>query len=392
MPKIRNPFRVLAAAAAFGLASTTPGTAQAALYDSFLPITDTRSAANFNFASTHTFDGSTGYFIMRDVESSVTPTWDMQISKVTDVKGPGQTRTTLVSAADWLTFTGYNSILPGDRAAVVGSSLQFIDVSTDTNTGRTETIYRVHTTTGALSVLADWSDFTAATGQTNLDIRSDSTFDAEGNMYIYDDVSDQVLKVDTVGNVSVYINSTDLQTATGASLTSYVSGGMAFDSEGNFFWGVSNSSFDASNPARGNVYKRAADGTLSKAIEQSDIVSVSRSDPFFGANFAAINDMIFASDGQMYFYDRANDALLRFDPLDPDATLERILNTQELLDGPMSSENINSFGVFEQTLTWVGFVRDEGVFSYTIPTPSTGLMLGLASVAALARRRRSTAR
>lgn len=372
--------------AALTLAAIAPNPANAALYDQLLSINEIRSASNYNYASTHTFDGSTGYFIMRDVESNVTPTFDTQVSKVTNVGQPSQTRTTLVSTTDWANLTGGDLILPGDRAAVLGGDLQFLDQVSDA-------IYRANTTTGALSVLAAPADFTAVTGQATVTLRADTTFDATGNMYVYDDVSDQVMRVDTAGNVSVFITLGDLQTVTGStSLVSYVSGGMSFDADDNLFWNLSNTSSSRSDPSRGNIYKRASDGTLSKAVEQADIWPVARTDMFFGAEFAAMNDIILGADSLMYLYDRANDALLRFDPTDTDpaSTLERLLGTQDLLDGPMSTENIDSFSVFQQKLTWNGFTANEGIFSYDtpIPTPGTALALAFPAATLLTRRRR----
>ncbi len=342
------------------LAATT--TSSAATYDTLLPIGDIRSASNFNYASTHTFDGNTGYFIMRDVESGVTPTWDMEISKVIDVGGGGQTRTTLVSSADWLSYTGETSVLPGGRAQVIGSSLQFLDQTTDS-------IYRANTTTGALSTLVSSTDIMSLTGLAELQVREETAFDSAGNMYFYEDRSDQILTVDTLGALSVFVDKATLQTAVSdASLVSYVSGGLAFDWDDNLYWALSSVSSATGDVSRGSIYTRSfADGTFSKALTQPEIVDVSKSDPFFGADYAAFNDMILGSDGWFYSYERANDSMIRFDPEDPANTLERVFDISELQAGPMSTENINSFSVFGYELTWTGFTQHEGIFNYTMP-------------------------
>ncbi|QDU70503.1 dockerin type I domain-containing protein [Mucisphaera calidilacus] len=344
------------------LACLLPSQSAEANYDTLWSIGSIRTASNFNYASTHTFAGDSGYFILRDVESGITPTFDMQITKLESLDD-SPVKTTLVSAADWLAYTGNSSILPGSRSRVLGSSLQFLDQSTDA-------IYRADTTTGDLSTLITATDILALTGLTELQVRGESTFDAAGNMYLYEDRSDQVIKVTTEGALSVFLTKAELQGIVGdASLSSYVSGGLAFDDNDNFFWTLSGSSFTSSNNARGSIYQRASDGTLSQALPQEEIVPVSRSDPFFGADYAAFNDLILGADGLLYLYERGNDALLRFDPDDPIETLERVLDTSQLLAGGMSSENINDFSVYGAKLTWTSFVANDGIYGITLDVP-----------------------
>ncbi len=344
-----------------GCLLTATASSSAATYSSFLSIADIRSANNFTHASTHTFDGSTGFFILRGIESDITPTWDSEISKVVDVGGAGQTRTTLVSTADWLSYTGETLMAPGSRAKVLGSSLQFLDQTTDS-------IYRADTTTGALTTLVSSSDILALTGLTELQVREENAFDSAGNMYFYEDRSDQILMVDTAGSLSVFASKATLQTAVAdASLVSYVSGGMAFDADDNLFWTLSGVSSAPGDVSRGSIYKRDNTGVFSKALTQPEVVNVAKTDPFFGANYAAFNDMIFGTDGLLYNYERGNDSMLRFDPEDPANTLELVFERSELLAGPMTTENINSFGVFGYELTWTGFTAHDGVFNYTMP-------------------------
>lgn len=335
----------------------------AATYDTFLPIGDIRSVANFKYASTHTFDADTGYFILRGPGTSEAPEWVMEISKVTDVGGGGQTRTTLVSTADWLSHTGGSSILPGSHAQVVGSSLQFMDQSTDS-------IYRADTTTGALSTLVSSADILALTGLTELQVREENAFDSAGNMYFYEDRSDQILTVDTAGTLSVFVDKATLQTAVSdATLVTYVSGGMAFDWDDNLYWALSSPSGNFGDISRGSIYTRSAeDGTFSKALTQPEVIAVSKTDPFFGADSAAYNDMVLGPDGWFYFYERSNDSVIRFDPEDPSGTLELVLSVDDIEAGPMGTdENINGFAVFGNLLTWTGFVSGQGIYDYETP-------------------------
>jgi PEP-CTERM motif len=346
-----------------GCLLATNAATHAETYDSFLPIGDIRSSANLPYASTHTFDGSTGYFITRGPDPVIPDTWAMEISKVTDVGGGGQARTTLVSTADWLSYTG--SVwggLPGSRAQVVGSSLQFLDQNTDS-------IYRADTTTGALSTLVSSADIMSLTGLTELQVREETAFDSLGNMYFYEDRSDQILTVDTAGVLSVFVDKATLQTAVNdASLVAYVSGGMAFDWDDNLYWTLSSPSGYSGDISRGSIYTRSVqDGTFSKALTMPEVVAVSKTDPFYGVNHAAFNDMILGTDGRFYIYERGNDSMIRFGPEDPVNTLELVFDRDELLAGPMSSENINSFAVFGSELTWTGFTAEEGIYSYTMP-------------------------
>ncbi len=353
-------YRSLAIAA--GCLLTASAAAQAATYDTLLSIGDVRSASNFNYASTHVFDGTTGYFIMRDVETSHTATYDTEISKVTDVGG-AEVQTTLVNAAQWLSYTGSDLILPGAHAKVIGDSLQLIDQSTDS-------VYRVNTTTGAMSTVVSPTDILTLTGLTELQVREECTFDSQGNMYFYEDKSDQILTVDTAGVLSVFIDKATLQTAVGdASLLSYVSGAIAFDWDGNFYWTLSGASSAPGDVSRGSIYKmNAEDSTFSKALTQPEIVTVSKTDPFFGANYAAFNDMVLGPDGWFYTFERGNSSVLRFDPEDPSATIELLFSQPDLEAGDMGVKYINDFATFGDLLTWTRLSPSEGgIYYYETP-------------------------
>jgi hypothetical protein len=220
-----------------------------------------------------------------------------------------------------------------------------------------------------LTTLVSSADILNLTGLAELQVREETAFDSAGNMYFYEERSDQILMADTTGVLSVFINKATLQSAVSdPSLNSYVSGGLAFDWDDNLYWTLSSPAGFTGDISRGSIYTRsAADGTFSKALTQPQIVDVAKSDPFLGVDWAAFNDMVLGPDGWFYIYERGNDSMIRFDPEDPANSLERVFDRDELLAGPMSSENINDFGVFGTKLTWTSFIAGEGIFYYQTP-------------------------
>lgn len=330
---------------ACGIMALAAASALATTIEELIDFDLMRVGAQYNYVGSHAFDGTSAYAIVRGIESQITPEWESQITRVDDFLGMPLT-TLLVSNAQWKAFTGggqYDTILPGERMRVVAGQLQFLD-------GVTDAVYRVDVTTGALSVLVSNAQIQAHTGLTSARLIGGTAFSPDGEMVVYDEDSKAVLMVDAVGVLSTLISNTDFQALYGANPVSNVSGGMTFDRSGNLYWALS---YHGSAPAAsGSIYKRqASDGSLSLAVAQSDIWSETGK-----IGNVAFNDIFYASDGNVYFFDRRGDvdSILYFHPSDPVGSLTVFLTEAEIQAGPIGyvEINIDALNAYGNQLTW----------------------------------------
>jgi hypothetical protein len=343
---------ILVTAAVLAMVSLSP----AATIEELVDFDLMRVGAQYNYVGSHAFDGTTVYAVIRGIESSITPEWESQITRVDDFLGVPMT-TLLVSNAQWKAFTGggqYDTILPGERMRVVGGQLQFLD-------GATDAVYRVDVTTGALSVLVSNAQIQAHTGLTSARLIGATAFSPDGDMVMYDEDSKAVLMVDAAGALSTLISNTDFQTLYSAAPVSNVSGGMTFDRSGNLYWALS---YHGSAPTiSGSIYQRqASDGTLSLVVAQSDIWSVTGK-----VGNVAFNDIFCAPDGNVYFYDRRGDvdSILYFHPSDPVGSLTVFLTEAEIQAGPIGyvEINIDALNAYGNQLTWHHFDALSDVYA-----------------------------
>lgn len=305
-------------------------------YSTLIPFSNMRVGTNYWYMAVHTIENdTTAYCINRDVESNVTPTWDQQIVRV-DNAFTNPTPTLLVSHEQWVAFTGINpatqgNMLPGARMRVIGDYLQFLDQNTDQ-------IYRVHKTTGAISVFVSKAQILALTGGINVFLLEDCDFGPDNRMAFYDQTSKHLIEVDVNGNLSILISQTQMAnfyTSLGSTVpVNGVSGGMAYDSNGNLYWALSNTG-STSGSAGGCIYKRdVATGVMSRVLTQLEIQLASNS---FGN--AAFNDIIVAPDCRVYLINRESGAraILSFALDNPSATLAMYLDQTTLSSGDMNT-------------------------------------------------------
>ncbi len=315
-----------------------------------------RVGAQYNYLGAHAFDGTTVYAVIRGIETEITPEWESQITRVDDFLGMPLT-TILVSNAQWKAFTGgdlSDTILPGNRMRIVAGQLQFLD-------HRTDAVYRVNVTTGALSVLVSNAQIRAHTGLASARLISATAFSPAGEMVLYDEDSKSVLTVDAAGTLSTLISSTDFQTLYGANPINNVSGGMTFDRKGNLYWTLS---YHGSAPTiSGSIFKRdSSDGTLSLVVDRTDIWQATGK-----IGTVEFNDLFYAPDGNVYFYDRRNDvdSILYFHPSDPAGSLKVFLSEAEIQAGPIGyvEINIDALNAYGDQLTWHHFDPLSNVYA-----------------------------
>jgi sugar lactone lactonase YvrE len=242
-----------------------------------------------------------------------------------------------------------------------GSYLQFADSSSDG-------IWRVDTSTGALTSYVSASDIATYTGEISSQLLTPSTIDLAGEHVFYEGRSDSILRTTGAGTLETLVSSADLTLAFG---NNNVSGGMSFDAAGNLYWG---------NTTSDEIHRRTAAGVLEVVLSEEVL------EDFTGATSSSFNDVFVAPDGMIYFWEGGSDSILRFAPSDPAGTLAYRLTEDELVDGPAGSDSVSTLGWYNGELTWTKITGGSGL--YTTPEPSTVLLLAGGLLAISLRRRR----
>lgn len=326
------------------------GTATAQ-YNVFVDFDDIHVGNQYNILGLHAFDGDTMYAIVRGIESDITPEWESQITKIVDIEGT-PTPSVLVTNAEWKAYTGgepADTILPGNRMHLVGDQLQFLDYNTDG-------IYRVDTLTGDLTTVFDPNDANNLTGAGYGNLIDAVAISPWNEMAFYDQTSNNVFLVDPNGTVSTFIDQSEFVAAYASLPVNYVAGGMTFDHRGVLYWTLTQTG--STGAAGGHIYKRDCDGTISIVLYESNI-----QDHTFAFQNVGYNDLYYAPDGNLYFYDRASDSIIYVNPADPRLPIGDFaalppdliytyLSESELTSGPAGNDFVGSFDSYGDDLAW----------------------------------------
>lgn len=273
-----------------------------------------------------------------------------QITKITDVSGD-QDVTRLVDPPDWLLASDKTSMTAFYGFTIIGDHLQFSDVASDM-------IWRVNKVTGAIMRYADTNAIMAATGADSVSLPAFNCANPfNGEQVFYDSTSDNILTTAGSNTVQIFISKDDLEDEFD---TAGVSGGFDFDTAGNFYFGLRESTIDYSA-----LHKRDTNGVLSVVFSEADISLVT------GGNYPIFGDIFMAPDGMMYFCARlgASGNILRFDPADPENTLELFLSEQDLIQSVANDANVAQMGWHNGGLCWHRFQRNPIYRALEIPEP-----------------------
>jgi len=296
-------------------------------------------------------DGTTAYFL------DSTPN---QIIKVTNV-GSGNTPSTLVSASAWTAANDGSS--PGITgwygSSVYNGSLYFAITSSDS-------IYRVNTTTGAVSTFLSNIDIALTTGTTT-NLLSQYTVTSTGGVVFYEGTGKNVWIASSDGAISSYLTASQWQTY-GTSLT----GAFTFDSAGNFYFATNS----------GIYSKSATTGVISQVLSNSSY-----------GNVTALKDILIAPDGNVYFQDNTTKNIWVFD-LDNPSIVSVYVSKAELLastGGTSVGANIGELVWLDGKLAWNIYVAGSysGLYAVAVPEVASVSLLGLGAAALLQRRRRA---
>lgn len=298
-------------------------------------------------------DGN-AYAIVRDTTSS-------DVGAV--VKYDGSTFTEIMDTADWLGAGATTDIGGFLGAAVIdrglGDQVRFVNFFDNS-------IWEVDATTGTpVRVVSDASISVFTGGSVNLS--ASNSMLSDGTAIVYDGVSDSVLQITPGGFVFNQISSAELTALTGSDILS----GTGFALVGTDIYFGSNSSdslyaWDIISDTGSLVLDTAALEALSDDIDGR----------------VGIDDIYYAPDGLVYFYEDDADYIYSFDPADPAGTLAVVLTEQQLNDGP-GTDSVAQFSWWDGNLAWT----DQRDGFYSIPEPTSAL-LGVIALAGFAARRR----
>lgn len=354
--RIQSYVLTLAAASAVAVSGATAE----ASYRQVFTFADAVANTGATFFDSYAVDGADVFVFARTPPVGV----DV-IQKVTDAGTPGQSVSTFVSTVDWQAGSGAARLAAQFGSDVIGSDIVFGNFFNNS-------VYRVDTTTGAITTVAGPLDIAAATGATGANISSTNTLDADGNLFARDGTSRTVVKVEPSGAVSVAISTAELEAVTGSNL---INGSLAVDPAGKIYWGRSGLGISVWDPA-------TSSGSV--LFDQATLNSAQGLPPGSSINF---RDLFMAPDGMMYFFEIQARDILKFDPLaaDPAATLELVINRNALEAGVGGGSLVQKLGWFDGNLAWN--ITDGTPGFYVIPEPASLSILGVGSLLMLRRRR-----
>lgn len=278
------------------------------------------------------------------------------ITKVENIGGV-QATTTLVSTLDWFLATGNTSLTPFYGLGISGSYVQFGDSNSDA-------VWRVDKSTGAITEYVSNAQIMAYTGASSAALLSSGNTSPDGEYVFFEGSSDSILKTSGAGTLTTLVDAATLLSVTG---TNSASGGITEDAAGTVYWGDNSSD---------GMWMRDSGGTITSALLEAEIVAVTNeADPGFG-------DIFYAPDGKVYFYETRSDSIMKFDPADPAGTLAFAIQEDDLLAGPMGSDNVVSLTWYDGNLAFHTF-NDSGL--YALPEPASLVLIALAGL--LIRRR-----
>ena len=300
-----------------------------------------------------------------------------QIVKTT-WSGGTPTTTSLLSNSAWYAASGTTNLTTYYGLSITGNYLQFYDVGTDS-------IWRVDKTNGNISEYLSEAAIATHMGvsiATNVNIYSPcDTHPSNGEFYFYmkeryNETNRAILKTNGSGQVQTYMSASDIDTATGISGAT-VSGGLTFDDNYNMIW--------ASNDSK-EIYSfnGSSNTTL---LDTSDLNSILNS-----GDIASFGDIFYAAEEDLVYFkarekdasDNLYDAILSFDPDDPDNSLSYVL-TSANLDYYTGHDSVGQLVWYydEEAIAWnqLSTLSPKGLF-VNAPEPSTIvlLLLGLAAV------------
>jgi hypothetical protein len=286
-----------------------------------------------------------------------------QINRVDNLPGP-QEVTRLVSPAQWLAATGKTIMTTFYGLDLIGDWIIFSDVASDC-------LWHCNKNTGELIKWVDKGTITNTAGTGNANLLAYYTVDrSNGNIIFKESVSDNIMIATGSNQLSILVSYDDLIDEFG---NDGIHSGLTVGPDGGIYWGNNTSDI---------LVKYETNVTFTIVYEAEDISEVT------GTNAVAFSgDVFYAPDGNIYFSESATDNVMRFDPADPDNTLEIYLTGTEIAESVAGSSQTSSMGWYKGGLCWHRFQRNGIYWADPIPEPGLAATILLLGIGLLYRRR-----
>lgn len=350
---LRNTIRTLSAGALCALC-LAPAAQAGTYFEVFSEAEAAGSLGGDAFLDSVAVKGGDAYAISRDTTGADTGSV---------VKFDGSTFTEIMTPAQWMgagstsDIAGFFGVSIVDRG--FGDKVRLVNFFDNA-------IWEVDTVSGAPVQVVSAATIDAFTiGTANLS--ATNAMLSDGTAIVYDGTSDSVLQITPGGFVFNQISSAELTALTGSDLLS----GSGFALVGTDLYFGSNSAdalykWDVITDTGSLVFDTAALEALSDDIDGR----------------AGVDDIYYAPDGLVYFYEDDADYIYSFDPSDPAGTLSVVLTEAQLNAGP-GSDGVGQFAWWNGNLAWT----DQSDGFYAIPEPTTAALGVLALIGFAAKRR-----
>lgn len=294
-------------------------------------------------------DGSTSYHVVK--RSSPSLSW---IVKVENFNSATPTTSVLTSWNDNLNM--------GRALGLAGGNIVIGD-------GQTDSVYKVDTTTGAVTTVLTTAELFAQTGGDTLQGNS-SYVRADGELIFLETDTDALYITNGPSSVSTYLSQEALANSQGVSLGSgTVSSQITFVGDSMYYGANNTDSLYVYDPTASSS---TPGDNISTVFSQADIIALT------GGTSAGYADLIFNdADGLVYFRETSSRSFMSFDPSDPLNTLSTVLNQTELEAGPAASAfTIGPASLVDGEFAWS--LSSGGYFA--VPEPTTLVLIGLAAL------------
>ncbi len=344
------------------LCAMLPAATHAGLYYEVFSQAEVAGSTVSPFLDTVAVKNGVAYAVVRDTGRDMS---GAQIAGGSVVAYDGSTFTEIMDTADWTAAGATNDIAGFFGAAVVdrglGDQVRFVNFFDNS-------VWEVDTTTGTpVRVVSEATIDGLTIGSVNL--TASSSMLSDGTAIVYDGTSDSVYQITPGGFVFNQISDTELAALMGGTTATYVGSGFTLVGSDLYFgsnFGDSLYKWNVITDTGSVVFDTAALEALSDDID----------------GIAGIDDVFFAPDGLIYFYEDDADYIYSFDPADPAGTLAVVLTEDQLNAGP-GSDAVAQLSWWNGNLAWT----DQRDGFYAVPEPTTAMLGVLAALGVIARRR-----
>ena len=192
-------------------------------------------------------------------------------------------------------------------------------------------------------------------------------FDQTGDLFVLDDGSSSVLRIDAAGTVSVKVAEEEIVATTGYRAVSFDDCGIAFDGTGNMYFAV----LAKGGPLIGSILKLDSAGNLGVLTTVDQITDVT-GHPNDRAKPAGI---AFGSDGMLYVNEQLTGSVLQMDPASGAVTLFVTEGVFQEIPGVSSVNLVSSIVGGDNVIYVASDARPNAIFAIA-PTGTPTLLSG----------------